>query len=148
MSKKVIVMIVTIFSILSIILIAVWGSLPENPSNIDATIIQISVYDELNNDGDKLKDITNIVTAQNNIYTINYTVEPGNALTNITASSTSDLVSLQIDQDNHLIYVIYDLQAINSKATITIQIKDKNTQLFDEITLWYKNPDIIIVPEI
>lgn len=148
MSKKVIVMIVTIFSILSIILIAVWGSLPENPSNIDATIIQISVYDELNNDGDKLKDITNIVTAQNNIYTINYTVEPGNALTIITASSTSDLVSLQIDQDNHLIYVIYDLQAINSKATITIQIKDKNTQLFDEITLWYKNPDIIIVPEI
>lgn len=148
MSKKVIVMIVTIFSILSIILIAVWGSLPENPSNIDATIIQISVYDELNNDGDKLKDITNFVTAQNNIYTINYTVEPGNALTNITASSTSDLVSLQIDQENHLIYVIYDLQAINSKATITIQIKDKNTQLFDEITLWYKNPDVIIVPEI
>jgi len=148
MSKKIIVMIVTIFSILSIILIAVWGSLPENPSNIEPTLIQVSEYDELNDDGDKFKNITDIITAQNNIYTLNYTVEPGNAMTNITASATSSLVSLQIDTENQKIYVIYDLQAINNKTTITIQVKDKNTQLYDELTLWYKSPDVIIVPEI
>lgn len=139
---------VLVFSVLSIILIAVWGTLPENPNNVQATSLLVSDFDETNDDGDKFKNVTDIVTEQNNIYTILFTVDPGNSNVDITATASISGVNLQVDGAAGKIYVIYDLETISAKTTVTIQIKDKYTQVYDELTLWFKTPGVIIVPEI
>ncbi|PKK95108.1 MAG: hypothetical protein CVV60_02960 [Tenericutes bacterium HGW-Tenericutes-5] len=148
MNKKILLVLVLVFSIFSIILIAVWGTLPENPSNIELETISIAEYDETNDDGDKFKNVTDIVTENDNIYIIEYTIFPDNANVDIQATTTAEGINIQVDSIERKIYVIYDLQSIANKRTITIQIKDKNTQFFDELTLWFKTPDVIIVPEI
>jgi hypothetical protein len=139
---------VLVFSVLSIILIAVWGTLPENPNNVQATSLIVSDFDETNDDGDKFKNVTDIVTEQNNIYTIDFTVDPGNSNVDITATASISGVNLQVDAAAGKIYVIYNLETISAKTTVTIQIKDKYTQVYDELTLWFKTPGVIIVPEI
>ncbi|MBN2820286.1 MAG: hypothetical protein JXP36_15020 [Bacteroidales bacterium] len=148
MNKKILLILVLVFSVFSIILIAVWGTLPENPSNIDLETISIEEYDETNDDGDKFKNVTDIVTENENIYIIEYTIFPDNANVDIQASTTAEGINIQIDSLERKIYVIYDLQSITNKRTITIKIKDNNTQFYDELTLWFKTPDVIIVPEI
>jgi uncharacterized membrane protein len=148
MNKKILLILVLVFSIFSIILIAVWGTLPENPSNIELETISIEEYDETNDDGDKFKNVTDIVTENDNIYIIEYTIFPDNANVDIQATTTAEGINIQVDSIERKIYVIYDLQSITNKRTITIQIKDKNTQFYDELTLWFKTPDVIIVPEI
>jgi hypothetical protein len=139
---------VLVFSVLSIILIAVWGTLPENPNNVQATSLLVSDFDETNDDGDKFKNVTDIVTEQNNIYTIDFTVDPVNSNVDITATASISGVNLQVDGEAGKIYVIYNLETISAKTTVTIQIKDKYTQVYDELTLWFKTPGVIIVPEI
>jgi uncharacterized membrane protein len=148
MNKKILLILVLVFSVFSIILIAVWGTLPENPSNIELETISIEEYDETNDDGDKFKNVTDIVTENDNIYIIEYTIFPDNANVDIQATTTAEGINIQVDSIERKIYVIYDLQSITNKRTITIQIKDKNTQFYDELTLWFKTPDVIIVPEI
>mgnify|MGYP001767061534 FL=1 len=139
---------VLVFSVLSIILIAVWGTLPENPNNVQATSLIVSDFDETNDDGDKFKNVTDIVTEQNNIYTILFTVDPGNSNVDITDTASVSGVNLQVDAASGKVYVIYNLETISEKTNVTIQIKDKYTQVFDELTLWFKTPGVIIVPEI
>ncbi len=148
MNKKILLLLVLVFSIFSIILIAVWGTLPENPSNIELETITIDDYDETNDDGDKFKNVTDIVTENDNIYIIDYSIFPDNASVDIQATTTAEGINIQVDTEARKVYVIYDLQSITSKRTITIQIKDKNTQVYDELTLWFKTPGVIIVPEI
>lgn len=148
MNKKILLLLVLVFSIFSIILIAVWGTLPENPSNIELETITIDDYDETNDDGDKFKNVTDIVTENDNIYIIEYSIFPDNASVDIQATTTAEGINIQVDTEAGKVYVIYDLQSITSKRTITIQIKDKNTQVYDELTLWFKTPGVIIVPEI
>jgi len=148
LTKKIMLVLVLVFSVLSIILIAVWGTLPENPNNVQATSLIVSDFDETNDDGDKFKNVTDIVTEQNNIYTILFTVDPGNSNVDITATASVSGVNLQVDAASGKVYVIYNLETISAKTTVTIQIKDKYTQVFDELTLWFKTPGVIIVPEI
>ncbi|MDD3113859.1 MAG: hypothetical protein WCR28_02590 [Candidatus Izemoplasmatales bacterium] len=148
MTKKILLVLVLVFSILSIILIAVWGTLPDQPNHIQVESLIIDSYDETNDDGDKFKNVANIVTEQQNIYTIEYVVNPGNANLDIGVSSTSTGVNLQVDMADNKVHVLFSMEAIGAKETITIQIKDKNTQISDEITLWFKTSDVIIVPDI
>ena len=148
MNKKISLILVLVFSLFSVMLIAVWGTLPENASNVEAENVVVSEYDEVNDDGDKFKNVTDIINDQNNIYVIEYIVLPENANVDIVASTASPGMSLQVLQDENKIYVIYDLESIAQKRTITIKITDKNSQNFDEITLWFKTPDVIIVPDI
>ncbi len=148
MNKKILLILVLVFSLFSIVLIAVWGTLPENPIHVELESLVIDDFDETNEDGDKFKNITDIVTPEANIYIIFYQITPENASTEIIASTTASGVNLQVDNEAKKIYVIFDLEAITKKKTITIQIKDKVSQISDEITLWFKTPDTIIIPEI
>lgn len=148
MNKKVLLILVLVFSLFSVVLIAVWGTLPENPTHIELEDLVIDDFDETNDDGDKFKNITDIVTPEAHIFTIVYRITPENASTEITASTTSSGVNLQVDNDLKRIYVIFALETIAKKKTVTIQIKDKVSQISDEITLWFKTPDTIIIPEI
>lgn len=148
MSKKILLVLVLLFSVFSIILIAVWGTLPENPNNIEVESLVIEDYDETNDDGDKFKNVIDIVNQQNNIYVIEYLINPGNANKDIVASASTTGVSLQVDLIDNKVYVIFSLEAINQKRTVTILIRDKLTLKYDEITLWFKTPGVIVVPDL
>lgn len=148
MSKKILLVLVLLFSVFSIILIAVWGTLPENPNNIEVESLVIEDYDETNDDGDKFKNVIDIVNQQNNIYVIEYLINPGNANKDIVASASTTGVSLQVDMIDNKVYVIFSLEAINQKRTVTILIRDKLTLKYDEITLWFKTPGVIVVPDL
>ena len=148
MNKKILLILVLVFSVLSIILIAVWGTLPDSPSRIELEKLEILDFDEQNDDGDKFKDIMDSVNETENIYIIKYVTTPSNATSDIVASTSASGVSLSIDKLDKKVYVIFDLDTIVQQRTITIQIRDKTTQKIDEITLWFKTPGVIIVPEI
>lgn len=148
MSKKISFFLVLVFSVMSIMLIAVWGTLPENTNPIQVETIAIINYDEITDLGDKIKDVSDIVTEENSIYIIDYEITPTNAFTNIYATSSSTLITIQVDDLTKKVFVYYDLEAIIKEVTITIKITDKITQVFDEITLIFKIDDVIIVPDI
>ena len=148
MTKKMLLVLVLVFSVFSIILIAVWGTLPENASNIQAEQLVIDDYDEKNETNDKFKNITDIVTEQDNIYTIVYRYDPGDANVNIIASTMATGINLQVDPEENKVYVLFSLEAISQRKMVTVQIKDNVTQIYDEITLWFKDPGVIVVPDI
>ena len=148
MNKKILILLALAFSALSIMLIAVWGTLPENTNRIPVETISFTEYDGVNEDGDKLKDVTGIVTENKLTYILNYTINPENAYaTQVTVTSASSAVTLQIDPFTYEVSVYYDLTVISQKPTVTIRIMDQSTQSFDEITLIFKTPGTIIVPD-
>ncbi|MBE0701494.1 MAG: hypothetical protein IH571_07385 [Acholeplasmataceae bacterium] len=146
MNKKVIMFLALILCTLSIMGIAVWGTLPENSNQARVDSIVIEVYDEINGDGDKFKDVKDLVTLSNNQYEIAYVINPDQAESNIHASSNQNGVSVQVDQEAQVVYVFFDSNKIGS--TVTIKIWDSNTQKFDELTLWFKNPGEVEVPDL
>jgi hypothetical protein len=148
MNKKIMIILVLLFSIVSILLIAVWGTLPENANQIQLESLIIVDYDEENPDGDKFIDVSDRINEQNNIYVISYSTNPSNAYVSLIATASSDQVVLQTDSYSNQVRVIYDLNAIQDKPMITIRITDQNTQHYDEVTLWFKTPGVIIVPDL
>lgn len=148
MNKKIMIILVLLFSIVSILLIAVWGTLPENANQIQLESLVIVDYDEENNDGDKFIDVSEQIDEQSNIYVIHFSTSPSNAQVSLSATASSDQVVLQTDSFSNQVHVIYDLNAIQEKPTITIRITDQLTQHYDEVTLWFKTPGVIIVPDL
>jgi len=146
MNKKMIVYLSILISLVSVILIAVWGTLPESTNASRIESLFIDEYDETNEDGDKFKDVAEIIDENNRVYIIHYEFTPSDAAYDITASSSRDDVTIQIDDSNQNVYVYFDLSAVGK--TVTIRIIDNETQKYDEITLWFKTPGVIVVPEI
>ncbi|MCF7932289.1 MAG: hypothetical protein K9K93_03890 [Acholeplasmataceae bacterium] len=146
MSKKIILFAVLAISTLSIMAIAVFGTLPENTNRIRIESLIIDDFDETNADGDKFKDVKNLVDFANNVYVIRYRFEPENASSNIQAFSNNSNIEVQIDTIDHKVYVYFDSQEIGT--TVTITVMDADTQASDELTLWFKSPDDVIVPDL
>ncbi|MFP4177338.1 MAG: hypothetical protein ACLFTZ_01090 [Acholeplasmataceae bacterium] len=145
MNRKLILFSVLTFSVLSIMAIAVFGTLPEGGSSAPVEAILIPDYDEENSSGERFKDVNGIVTERNNVYEVEYAVEPGEAEGDIQASSNNGGMSVQVDQQAGLVYVYYDTQAIGQ--TVTIRIWDDQTKNQAEIILWFKTPGSVTVPD-
>lgn len=146
MNKKMNLLVTFILCILSIMGIAVWGTLPENHNPIRITEIVIDDFDQLNDDGDKFKDVMNIINLQNSIYSFTYTITPSEAFTDIRATASRAGIRVQVDMSTQTVYVFFDLEHIG--RTVTIQVRDQLTQRYDEITLWFKQPGEITVPDL
>lgn len=146
MSKKMILFAVLAISTLSVMAIAVFGTLPENANRIRIESIIIDDYDETNPDGDKFKDVKGTVDFTNNVYVIRYRFEPEDAFSNIQAFSNNSNIEVQIDTIDHKVYVYFDSQELGT--TVTITVIDADTQAYDELTLWFKSPDDVIVPDL
>lgn len=146
MNKKVSIIVTFILCLISIMGIAVWGTLPEDNNPIRATLIQIPDYDETNQDNDKFKDIMDIVTLQNNTYEFTYEILPTDAYINIQVRSSISSVRVQVDSELKKVYVFFDPEDLGK--TVTIRIWDTLTQKGDEITLWFKQPGSVVVPDI
>jgi hypothetical protein len=126
--------------------IAVFGTLPEDSNNIRVKEIIIEDFDLINEDFDKFKNVNEIVTIQNNIYEIHYKILPINASFQIRAISSNPNIRVQIDTLEQIAYVYFDTQQIGQ--TVTIRITDIDTQVFEEITLWFRKQGEVIIPDL
>ncbi len=143
MNKKVIVLLVLILSALSIMAISVWGSLPESNDRPSVVSITIVDFDLQNNDGDKIKSVVDVITEDDYIYEIAFTIGPINADSKIKASTNQSGITARVDDMKSVVYVIFDINKIGT--TVTITIWDKNTQVKDEVTLMFLPPSEIII---
>lgn len=148
MNKKILILLATFVSLMSIMVISIWGTLPENNNLPPIDAIDILDYDELNSDNDKLIDVTNLVTETNNSHIIKFNVTP--VLSNdskLIVQLSEPLISYQLSVLNGEIYVYYDIISIQLKKSLTVTIIDQNTQVSDSVTLWFKPSDVVIIPD-
>ncbi len=148
MTKKGIVFIILITSVISIMLIAVWGSLPENTNTAAIETLEITDYDGVNEDEEKVKDIKNIVTISNPVYLLLYDYGPSDAYAEIVITVSEPGIQFQHDSIAKQIYIYYTIHAIQEELILTVTIKDQRTHKIDMITLWFQPPDVIIVPDL
>lgn len=138
MSKKIIIIITLAISFLSVILIAMYGTLPESGDKISLQQLTISNenYDLINEEGEKLKNVTKIITEDTLIYQIKYELTPVNATTNITAKSNINGVNVRVDEYSNSVYVTFDLNTLGKTTTITIT--DNSSNRSDRLILWFE----------
>ena len=147
MTKKMSMLLALVVSALSIMVIAVWTTTGESNNPIPINIVLIEDFDDLNDDGDKIKNIKDIVNEENLTYIIKYRIEPVLADDNqLTAFSDTDRVTVMIDVLSQEVYVFFGiLDGLNS---VTVTIKDEKTNKLDVIILMFKMPDEVIVPDL
>jgi len=141
MTKKLLLIVVVVMSLLSVILIAVWGTLPESQNLPKASMISFQNY-ELNDDDEKLINVYGIVTNENPYYTLSYVFAPDNALVDFVVTSSSDDVIVLLDVINQEILVNFSTSSSVGKS-VTIRLVDKKTNQSDELTLIFKLPIVI-----
>jgi len=148
MTKNGIVFIILIASVISIMLIAVFGTLPEGTSDITIETIEFVDHDGLNEDGEKVKDVKGIITENETSIMIRYQYSPHEADGQIVITVSDPNVSIQHDLFAKEIYLYYSAAAIQNELTVTVTIKDQRTSKQDMMILLFKTPDIIIVPDL
>jgi hypothetical protein len=133
---------VLFISLFSIIVIAVWGTLPESQNQAQVTSITFNDY-ELNENDDKVINVLGIVTQENPYYTLTYSFLPDNANAIISASSSSNGVKVLVNEIKQEVLVNFsESSAIGQN--VTIRITDQKTNKYDEVTFIFKIPDIIV----
>jgi len=141
MTKKNMLLIVLFTSVLSIVLIAVWGSMPESNSDIRVTSISFLNY-ELNEEEDKILNVIDDVTTETPTITLSYDYLPENAVTDFYVSSSSSEVTVIVDEETKEVEVTFTTED-SIGQNVTIRIIDRRNNEYDEITLIFKIPDII-----
>jgi hypothetical protein len=142
MNKKLMLILVLFISLFSIIVIAVWGTLPESQNQAQVTSITFNDY-ELNENDDKVINVLGIVTQENPYYTLTYSFLPDNANAIISASSSSNGVKVLVNEIKQEVLVNFsESSAIGQN--VTIRITDQKTNKYDEVTFIFKIPDIIV----
>jgi len=142
MTKKLMLLIVLFVSVISVVLIAVWGTLPESGNAISVESISFNDY-ELNDSNDKIINVIGVVTIDDPYYTLSYSYLPEDATTNIVATSSSSDVTVLIDTISKEVLVNFSTEA-SVGQNVTIRITDTSTNNFDELTLIFKIPDVVV----
>lgn len=142
MNKKLMLILVLFISVFSIIIIAVWGTLPESQNQAQVSSLTFNDYD-LNENDDKVVNVLGIVTQENPYYSLTYSFLPENANASIQVSSSSKNVKVIVNELKQEVLVNFsDPGTIGQN--VTIRITDQKTNKYDEITFIFKIPDIII----
>ena len=141
MTKKNMLLIVLFTSVLSIVLIAVWGSMPKSNNDIQVTIIKILDF-ELNDQNDKILNVIDDVTIETPTMTLSYDYLPNDALADIYVTSSSSDVTVVADENTKEVEVTFTTED-SVGQNVTIKVIDRRTNEYDEITLIFKIPDII-----
>lgn len=142
MTKKFMLLIVLAISVLSVILIAVWGTLPESQNQSPVSSISFVDY-EINEENDKIINVLGIVTEENPYYTLEYTYLPDIAAIDVAVTSSSDDVTVLVDCIKQEVLINFSNTA-SIGQNVSIRIFDQKTNKFDELTLIFKIPDVII----
>ncbi len=146
-TKKGIVFIIFLASIISIMIIAVWGTLPENTNLPPIDYLEFTDYDGLNEDLEKMKDLSEIVTETSSIYLLPYDLGPDESYSDLVVSLSVSHLTHHIDTDGRIIYIYYGLEDIQTKIILTVTITDRRTHKSDLINLWFKEDGVVIIPD-
>ncbi len=133
---------VLFISLFSIIIIAVWGTLPESQNQAQVSSISFNDY-ELNENDDKVINVLGIVTQDSPYYSLTYSFLPDNANAIISASSSSNGVKVIVNEIKQEVLVNFS-ESSTIGQNVTIRITDQKTNKYDEITFIFKIPDIIV----
>lgn len=142
MSKKFMLLIVFAISVVSIIIVAVWGTLPESQNLAPVTSISFENF-EINDENDKIINVMGIVTEEEPYYTLTYTYAPGEAAIDISVTSSSDEVTALVDSLKQEVLINFSTTS-SIGHNVSIRVTDQKTNKYDEITLIFKVPDIIV----
>ena len=142
MNKKLMLILVLFISLFSIIIIAVWGTLPESQNQAQVSSISFNDY-ELNENDDKVINVLGIVTQDSPFYSLTYSFLPDNANAIISASSSSNGVKVIVNEIKQEVLVNFS-ESSTIGQNVTIRITDQKTNKYDEITFIFKIPDIIV----
>jgi hypothetical protein len=142
MNKKLMLILVLFISLFSIIIIAVWGTLPESQNQAQVSSISFNDY-ELNENDDKVINVLGIVTQDSPYYSLTYSFLPDNANAIISASSSSNGVKVIVNEIKQEVLVNFS-ESSTIGQNVTIRITDQKTNKYDEITFIFKIPDIIV----
>lgn len=143
MSRKALLFIVFMLCVLSIMTIGIWGASPDPSDNITVSSIYFSDERIVTNDnGNKIIFVEEIITD----FETNYDIEiafrflPDNASHLLMIYSNEDSVSAVIKENN--VYV-----AFSQKTTVSITITDRKSEKSDTVTLVFRAPGEVDVPE-
>jgi hypothetical protein len=142
MNKKLMLILVLFISLFSIIIIAVWGTLPESQNQAQVSSITFNDY-ELNENDDKVINVLGVVTQENPYYSLSYSFLPNDANAIISASSSSSGVKVLVNEIKQEVLVNFS-ESSSIGQNVTIRITDQKTNKYDEITFIFKIPDIIV----
>jgi len=144
MNKKILIFIALILSAISILIIAVWGTLPEQTSQIPIETISFTNEEIEIVENRKMIDVSSVIDETNSVYVLTYEIFPSVAIaTDLNVSTASDAATLQIDTFEFKVYVYYDISFIEDKPFVTITLTDKRTQKSDEVTLIFSSPNVV-----
>ena len=136
MTKKFMLLIVMAVAVLSIILIAVWGTLPESQNQSPVTSLSFQNY-EINSEGDKIINVLGEVTSDDPYYILQYIYLPNNADIDVIVTSSFDNVTVLVDSIKQEVLVNFStLDSIGQNVSIRI-IDQKTFTLVALISLTF-----------
>lgn len=142
MNRKVMLFLVLALSVLSIMAVGIWGSLPD-PSDA-VTLTSISFVDPRidSASGTKVLYVQDIVTdfETNNQIAIPFACLPGDANVNLVVYTDETTVGAVILEDSVLV-------TFSHKTAVTITIRDKRSEKTDTLTLLFQPPGEIEIPD-
>lgn len=143
MNRKALLFIVFMLGVLSIMAVGVFGAAPDPSDNITLSSIFFSDSRIItNNNGDKIIFVEDIITDLELNYEIQIGFEylPGNSSVYLVVRTNEDTVSAIVK--GNLVYV-----AFSKKDTVSITITDKKTEKSDTVTLVFRAPGQVDIPD-
>lgn len=142
MNRKVMLFLVLALSVLSIMAVGIWGSLPDPSDSV--TLVSIAFEDSRidSTTGTKILYVQDIVTDfdTHNQVSIAFACSPGDANVNLVVYSDETTVGAVLLEG-------YVLVTFSEKTPVTITIRDKKTEKTDSVTLLFQPPGEIEVPD-
>lgn len=145
MNKKIVFFIVMALSALSIMAISNWGNLSEDNDLPDVESVVISRYDRLNNDGDKIISVGDIIDENHLYFDIPFVVTPANAERKMVATLSVDIGSVTVNEEDSFARVTYSFLKLGQ--TVTLTIKDSRTGKSDSVILLFSTGGDIIITD-
>jgi len=143
MNRKALLFIIFMLSILSIMAIGVWGASPDPSDSITVTSIYFDDNRIITNDsGNKIIFVEDIITdtSSNSTMQIDFVIVPNNASSHIIARTNEDTVSATVSGNSIIV-------AFTQRITVSITITDRKTEKSDTVTLVFRAPGQVDVPD-
>jgi hypothetical protein len=145
MNKKIVFFIVMAISALSIMAISNWGNLSEDDDLPDVESVVISRYDRVNNDGDKIINVSDIIDENHLFYDIPFVVTPADAERKMVATLSVDIGSVTLNEEDSFVRVTYSFLQLGK--TVTLTVKDSRTGKSDSVILLFSSGGDVIITD-
>lgn len=142
MNRKMMLFLVLALSVLSIMAVGIWGSLPDPSDSVTLTSIRFVDPRIDASTGTKVLYVQDIVTdfESNNQVTIPFSCLPGDANVSLVVYTDETTVGAVLFGDSVLV-------TFSERTAVTITIRDKKSEKTDTLTLLFQPPGEIDVPD-